>query len=329
MLTIWFYKIGLLSVFIPVVWSLFFAYLFEPIVRFIEKFKIKRPYAIIILYLILILIMYLAIRYVIPELINNLTKLVSDVPLYANNIMKKIDGIRSKMHNSMMPKSFNSIIDKNIHRGENFIIGFINSILNGMTHAVSKVLDIILIPIITFYILKDGRSIKQGINNAIPKRYRHIIMGIGSDVNLVMSQFIHSQLIVGLFVGTLTTIAMMALKIELALFIGIIAGVGEIIPYFGPILSGIPAIMLAYLDYPMKAVWVLVIIILIQQVEGNIISPKVMGDSLGVHPLIVMFSIIIGGKYFGIIGMLMAVPVACILKVLLTRIYKREGFLDL
>ena len=116
--------------------------------------------------------------------------------------------------------------------------------------------------------------------------------------------------------GVSTTIALALLKINFAFIIGMLAGLADIIPYFGPVIGIIPAVFFAILESPIKALWVIIIFTIIQQVENDIITPKVVGESVGIHPVTVMLSLIIGGRFFGILGMVLAIPVVAILKII-------------
>jgi sporulation integral membrane protein YtvI len=319
-LIFWFIKIDFFGVLVPFLWGVLLAYVLNPIVNVFEKMKLSRTLSIIIVYIILGGVVWLIIKYIVPGLIHDIRHFSKDIPQYSKDLIHMIDSYKVKFDHSGIPKGVQTVIDENITRLRDLAVAFTHSFINSMVSIFSKVFDIALIPVITFYFLKDANDIRRALRKVLPSKYRGTVLSIISDINKVMSQFARSQLIVCLFVGAMTTIALLALKVELAVFIGLIAGIGEIIPYFGPIISMIPAVMLAYMDSPGKALWVLVMMLLIQQIEGNIISPLVMGDSLGVHPLSVMIAIIIGGKYFGLMGMLLAVPVFCVARVLVRHI---------
>ena len=162
----------------------------------------------------------------------------------------------------------------------------------------------------------------------IPKRYRLTIYSLAKEINLIIYGFIRGQLVNAGLVGLLISGGLALLGIKYSLFIGLLAGLFDIIPYFGPIIGFIPASVLALAKSPISVVWVLVIFVLVNQIEANIISPKIIGERVGLHPLAVIFAIFAGGELMGIIGMLIAVPAAAVVRVLLTHTLKRLDSMD-
>jgi predicted PurR-regulated permease PerM len=136
-----------------------------------------------------------------------------------------------------------------------------------------------------------------------------------------LGSFIRGYFLVAAIVGGLTAIAMALLGLEFALMLGIFAGLAELIPYFGPVIGAVPAIGLAVLQSKWLAAKVALAFFVIHQLEGNIISPKILGDKVGLHPLMVIFSLMAGGELYGLAGMLLAVPVAAVLRVVVVFVY--------
>lgn len=147
-------------------------------------------------------------------------------------------------------------------------------------------------------------------------------------MNGILNGFIRGQLVNAAVVGLLISAGLALLGIKYSLFIGLIAGLFDIIPYFGPIIGFIPASVLALAKSPIAVVWVLVIFVVVNQIEANIISPKIIGERVGLHPLAVIFAIFSGGELMGIVGMLIAVPVAAIVRVLLNYTLQQIDILE-
>lgn len=166
----------------------------------------------------------------------------------------------------------------------------------------------------------------------VPEKYEDDVSRLFHEMDKVFNEFIRGRLIVGAFVGIATTIVLLILKVDFALLIGIFSGLMDIIPYFGPVLGIIPGVVFAFLQKPIKALWVIILFIVIQQIENNIISPKVVGESVGIHPITVILVLIIGGSMFGILGMLLAVPFAAIFKIVLLFVVEKvdesKGYID-
>jgi predicted PurR-regulated permease PerM len=178
--------------------------------------------------------------------------------------------------------------------------------------------------ILAFYLLKDLDFFKKLYNDTlsvfIKKNDNRKLRNFLSDINSIVSNFIRGQLLDALIVGILCSIGLSIIKLDFAVLIGMTAGISNVIPYFGPIIGSIPAVIVGLLSgSPIKALFAVIVLIVVQQIDSTLISPKVVGDSVGLHPLFVMLSIIIGGAYFGLWGMLIAVPTAAIIKMFLIR----------
>jgi predicted PurR-regulated permease PerM len=188
----------------------------------------------------------------------------------------------------------------------------------------SNVINIVLGLVITFYLLKDmeyfKRLFRETANKLIGNRKNEKMRSFLMDVNGIVSKFIRGQLLDALIVGILTSIGLSLIGLDFAFLIGITAGISNVIPYFGPIIGSVPAVIVGLLsDSPVKALFAVIVMVVVQQIDSALIAPRVVGDSVGLHPVFVMLSIIIGGAYFGLIGMLIAVPAAAIIKMFLLR----------
>jgi len=178
----------------------------------------------------------------------------------------------------------------------------------------SKMFNFFVVPVLTFYMLKDSEHFKNQLILVIPKSNRKKILQLFKDIDNVFGKYIRGQIFISSIVGIMTTIVLVLIKVKYPLILGIFAGVSNIIPYFGPIIGMIPTIIFALLDSPTKALYAMGSYILVQQMESGIITPKIIGESIGLHPIYVIMALIIGGKAFGIVGLIIAVPFAAIIK---------------
>lgn len=303
-----------------VFYSLLFAYLLNPLVNIIERKGIARGISVLLVYAILLGIVLLLSFSIIPKLSNEVQYLAKTLPDQFNKIYIFFNELYIKYSNQLenLPSGFDGMRDA-LTESLDILQSYLTNILKGFTSFIiesfSKVISLIIIPILTFYFLKDKEYFKKKIFLLIPKVYRNDILRISREIDSSLNKFIRGQLIVAAIVGVATTVGLIIIGVDFAIIIGFIAGIADIIPYFGPILGILPAIIFALLESPVKAIWVIIIFVVIQQLEGNIISPKIVGESVGLHPIIVMLSLLIGGSYFGILGMLLAVPVTSILKI--------------
>lgn len=303
-----------------VFYAIVLSYLLNPLVNFIEKRGIKRTYSILIVYLVLITVVIIVSFLFVPKLFNEFENFVRLMPSYFNRIYDYFNTLftRYSRHLDKLPPGFQEIKEvflENLKEAQKLLLNYLRNITNSIIGMFSKLINLIIVPILTFYFLKDKEYFKKKIILLVPKNQRNDIVQIGREIDKVLGKFIRGQLLVCVFVGVSTSIALLIIGIEFAIIIGLIAGIADIIPYFGPIIGIIPAIVFALLKEPIKVLWVIISFIVIQQLECNIIEPKIVGDSVGIHPVVIMLALIIGGNYFGIIGMLFAIPMTIVLKV--------------
>jgi predicted PurR-regulated permease PerM len=158
--------------------------------------------------------------------------------------------------------------------------------------------------------------------NLIPEKYRLDAQNFFHDVDKAIGGYIRGQLIVVIITGTMTGFTMLLLGVPFAALIGIFVAITDIVPYIGPIVGSIPAVLISLLESPRLAVFTLASIILIQQVEANVIAPRIVSHQVGLHPIVIIFSLFVGRELFGVPGMLIAVPTAATIRVFARHIYK-------
>lgn len=269
-----------------------------------------------------IIAMFLIMAFlVIPRSGTEIKRLVNNLPNYFEQVSKIIDEMYTRYYFTLggLPPMFQgveAVIMDNIVKIENTIVNGLRSFVGGIINTFSKVVSIILVPILTLYFLVDKDFFKKKLLNLIPAKYRKDIVILSRDIDYTLSKFVRGRALMSLYVGVATSIFLLIMGIDFAIVIGFITGLTDIIPYIGPALGFIPAVFFAILSSPLKALWVGLFFIFIQWAENNILAPKIMGDSLGLHPLIVLLSIIVGGGVFGVLGMIFAVPFIAIVKVI-------------
>ncbi len=305
----------------PFIFAIILAYVLNPLVTYIEKKGIKRLWAIFIIYFAIGLTILVFSVTLFPKLISEIKKLLNDLPQIGSSSYNYMYSRYVKYNNNIqnLPSEFNVIkkaLQVSVNKIENIITQIISNITNFLLSIFSRIVNIVLIPILAFYFLKDVDKFKNILISIIPKFCRKEVINIAKDIDEVLSGFIRDQLIVAGLVGILTTISLLILRVEFAVIVGMIAGLTDIIPYFGPVVGIVPALIFASLGGINKVLWVIFIFIIIQQIESGIISPRVMGQNIGIHPIVVILSLIIAGKFFGIFGLLIAVPVVGIIKVI-------------
>ena len=221
---------------------------------------------------------------------------------------------------------------------------FVGSVAQGTIDVVLEVASgafwLIIILIAAYYLVKDGDRLVEQLDDLAPPGYSDDFVRLRKQITAVWNAFLRGQLVMGLLMVAITTVLAMAVGLPYAFVLGLLAGVAEFVPNLGPILALIPAVLLALFRgstfLPMSNFWFAVLVtgmyLVIQQVEGNLLLPRVMGSSLNLHPLVVLFGIIVGGSLAGILGMLLAAPVLATLRVVgryvFYRLYDRDPFAE-
>ncbi|MGG7057478.1 AI-2E family transporter [Clostridium nigeriense] len=292
--------------------SFILAYALKPLRDILsDKFKMKKKTASLIIISSILFTIVLFFYIVIPSILResyNFGSVLDNVDEYVEAMAKKfnIDNIAF----------FQSIYGRISDETNILLRTFSNNMLDNLMTLLESIISMAIIPIVTYYFLVDGELIFNKLMLILPTDKRVIAKKVITHIDKVLARYIISQLLLSLIIGILTTISLFVLRVKFSLILGIFNGIFNIIPYFGPIIGGIPAILIALMESPNKALWTLVVMFIIQQIEGNILSPKITGDSTNMHPIIIIILLLIGEKLGGFIGMIIIVPVAVIIKVI-------------
>lgn len=330
---------NVLTVLSPFIIALLIAYLLYPMVKWLEanllcrlklKHQITRTLSVLLTYLLIvsgfILFIYSTYAMIGGQITNNVNvnNMIDSIMKYSQRYNDIFQNAVAKLETSGLSADLKEQFKGLIEGLNGFMGAAINAILDFIKRLGSNLLNILLGVIISFYLLKDLEYFKKFTDDcfdAIFKQNTNIKTKLFfRDVDSVVSKFIRGQLLDGLIVGILSSLGLWLIGLDFPVLIGMTAGIANIIPYFGPIIGSVPAVIVGLLsDSPIKALFAVLVLLLVQQLDGTIIAPKVVGESVGLHPVFVILSIVIGGAYFGLLGMLLAVPVAGIIKLFVTR----------
>jgi predicted PurR-regulated permease PerM len=208
------------------------------------------------------------------------------------------------------------------HVSEGQTSGFVKQAQGLVKGVFDTIISVVLVFMLTLFMLLDWPRIKQQVLNLVPERHREMVMTIGRDIDRGLNGAIRGQLLVCLINGVLTTLGLLVLQVKYAVTIGLIAGLFSMIPIFGTVISTIPAVLIALTQSWWVAVQVVGMIALIHLIEANFLNPKVLGHNAEIHPILVIFALLVGEHYGGAIGLIFAVPVAAIIRALLTFGYR-------
>ena len=311
---------------IPFLLALVIAYVLGPLVRFFKR-KMRKGFAVALTYLLFIGLLFVVFFFVIPIIIDQFRVFIDKLPSYIENLDHTIDNF---IQNSVIAHNIENLLGKKIVAPDTdaiiqYIMNRMNltemNILQSATVFTRSILNIILYiivgPILGIYILMDADKIKTTFIKALPRRAKPQAAIIIEKINRVAGRYVRAQILVSIIVGVLCTIVLLVLRIDFAILLGFIAGLLNIIPLLGPIIGAVPAALAALFISPLKALLVIILFIVIQQIDNYVISPNIMKSQVGVHPGLIILSLMAGGALFGFWGLIIAVPFVAILQEIL------------
>lgn len=307
----------------PFVFAFVLSYLLAPPVEFFSRFGLRRYAAILLVYTLLAMGVAAVVLYLAPLLFRESFEVVRRVPGWAMSAQNAWSYWLTVFHEAPVPAALRGLMNQTATHLQHALFGVLKGMMGTAFGLVPGVLSLLIAPILAFYVLKDLDRIRLRFWALLPIDWHPAAYKMGLDVDRVLNGFIRGQLLVALTVGILSAAWMAVLHIPFALLVGFLSAVTDIIPYVGPIVGALPAIALALTISPLQAVWVVLGFLTIHQLEGAVIGPKVMGDSVGLHPLMVIFAILAGGELAGVTGLLLAVPATAVLKVVFGHLYQR------
>lgn len=324
---------SLRSILLPFVVGVILGYMFDPLVSRFEKMKMSRTFATFFVFLLVILIV-VPLAVLICGVINNQVGiLISSVPTYAAALGKKAVPILEYLQNyfpALDAESLKKTIADNAAHTLKFSGKLLQSIFEN-SMAIVNVLSLLLItPVVTFYLLRDWNVLAQKTNDLLPRKHKKEIEGILKQIDEALSGFIRGQFGVCVILGTYYAIGLKLIGLELGLLVGFIAGIISFIPYVGSITGFVLSMILAFSefnDWP-HIVAVVAVFLIGQFIEGNFLTPKLVGDKVGLHPVWIMFALLAGGALMGFLGLMIAVPVAAVAGILMRygiKKYKQSG----
>ena len=319
---IFFYLLYLLSdIIIIISISILLSFIFAPIVTAFEGRGFNRFTSTLITFGIFGLVLYLSLSVVIPKFLDQMDQLISKLEGF--NFTDALASIEAAIIN-YIPIFERGDITNRVQ--EFFSSQFVNSFESFtilLSSIVSVVGVIVIVPFITFFLLKDSKRILQGILNLMPNSYFEMSYWILKKVSLQLGLFVRAWIFDATFVGVMIGFGFYMIGIENAMPLGVIAGLGHLIPYFGPIIGGIPAVIISVVQFGdfSQVPIIIFIVLLTYALDNGFVQPFVFGKSVDMHPLMIILLIIAGGTLFGLIGMLLAIPVATVIKTFAKEIY--------
>ncbi|WP_255361653.1 MULTISPECIES: AI-2E family transporter [unclassified Candidatus Frackibacter] len=310
-------------VLLPFVLAILIVYLVEPFIDCLLNRGVGRNLALALILFLVAGGIFLFGFFAAPYLIEELNTLAQRLPVYAKEIQNIIDLINDKYERIDLPPAIQTIIDNSLSRIQSVTLRFVERTTEVIIGLLSSFFSLVMAPILAFYMLKDIDLIKKNMWSLVPKAYRKEVKQLLKKIDDVLRGYLKGQLLVSIVVGLLLSLGFYILKVKFYLLIGIFAGIMNLIPYLGVVLGILPALFIVSFKSTQAIIGVVVLYLIVQQLESSLISPKIVGDKVGLHPIIIIFSLLVGGELLGIIGMLLAVPIAGIIKVIINHFISR------
>ncbi|MGM8364669.1 AI-2E family transporter [Virgibacillus sp. W0181] len=306
------FTVFLWQLFAPFIIACFIAYLLYPLVTKLDQLNIQKPLAIMLIYFLFFGGIAYAIYLGYPAIIHQVRELNEQLPHVVHIYEKFIYQLYEST--SFLPETIHEKIDGFIGTMEKSLENVLDKLVGGVTKVVDFLILVTIIPVLVFYFLKDFAKIKEYIKRGIPFTYRPQMKKMVYAIDDSLGNYIRGQMVVSLFVILATWTAFHFLNIKYALLLAVIMGVTNIIPYFGPIIGTVPAVLLTLTTSAKLVVYVIIVSFVIQIVESNFLSPYIVGKSTRIHPVTIIFVLLLGAKLSGVLGMILAVPLYMILK---------------
>jgi predicted PurR-regulated permease PerM len=304
-----------------VLFSIVIASAVEPGANWFERRRIPRVLAVLFIYFAIFVILGGLFYLIVPTFISEVTNFASTIPKYLES-PRHFQQLFGFMADSS--SSFSELFREVLLRVQNQLSTIATGFFSATTSIFGGVMSFLLMIILSFYLSVQRNGLENFLRVVTPVKYEQYILDLWSRSRSKIGLWIQGQILLGILVGVLVFLGLTILKIEYALTFALLAAVFELIPVFGPILSAIPPIAVAFLQSPPSALAVVALFVIIQQFENNLIYPLVVRKIVGVPPILVILSIVIGWSVGGFFGVLLAIPVATVLKEFLDDVAARK-----
>ncbi|WP_371414439.1 AI-2E family transporter [Jeotgalibacillus sp. R-1-5s-1] len=313
------------TLFAPIAIAGVLYYLLRPVVALVAKY-IPRGIAILLIYLAGIGLIVGVVFIVGPPLSRQFNSLVDNIPTIFNELSAVVMNlVQSDWFKSIQEQQDFSIQDIT-EQIAGYLQGSLDSIGSNLMSIIGVITNIaiviVTIPFVLFYMLKDGQKLPEQFLRFTPEEFRPEGRKVLQDMDIALSSYIQGQLIVSFCVGVLLYIGYLIIGLEYTIVLALVAMLTNVIPFVGPFIGTIPAVIVGFIQSPLTALLVIIVVIAAQQIESNLISPQVMGKKLQVHPLTIIFLLLVAGSFGGLLGLIMAVPTYAVGKAIVVNAYR-------
>ncbi|MEW3521033.1 AI-2E family transporter, partial [Enterococcus entomosocium] len=311
---------------LPIILAGILYYLMNPTVDYLERKGIKRIYSIFGLFVLVVGLIVWGVVVIIPKIQEQSMSFADNLPGYLTIIENKVNEILSDPIFSQVQDQIEASNEKLISSLTDIVQNLSRSTIQNLGSffgaVATIVLAVITMPFILFYLLKDGRKLAPYFVKFLPTKMRQPSLIVLKEMNDQVSSYIRGQLTVAFAVAVMFMIGFSIIGLDYAITLGIAAGFLNLIPYLGSFLAMIPAVFLGIVGGPVLLIQVLIVFVIEQTIEGRLISPLVLGNELSIHPVTILLVLLTSGKLFGLVGVILGIPVYAAAKVIITHVFE-------
>ncbi len=301
------------AVLAPFFIAMIISYVLNPVVCLLNDRKVPRTIAVLLIYAVFIVAAAVVAVNLIPAFITQLKELNEHLPDLSMRAQSLADGFND---NRFIPESVREGINQSLVKMEQAVSESVTHFLEEIGTTINLVFVAFIIPFLAFYMLKDFQLIEKTALTFVPKKHRVKTVKLLMDIDMALGNYVRGQFIVCLIIGALGYLGYWIIGLPYALLLASVVAVFNIIPYLGPFFGAAPAIIMASTVSVKMILLVIVVNMVVQNLEGNVVSPQVVGRTLHMHPLLIIFALLVGGELAGIVGLILAVPMFAVLKVI-------------
>jgi predicted PurR-regulated permease PerM len=306
------------AVLMPFFIAMIISYVLNPVVSLLNQRKVPRTIAVLLIYSVFISCLTVITMNVTPMFMTQLSELNEHIPELTIRAQSLVDGFNQ---NQLLPESVRVGINNSFAKMESSISVAISNYVNNIGSTISTLFVVFIIPFLAFYILKDFQLIEKTALAIVPKKHRKETISLVIDIDTALGNYIRGQLLVCVIIGIFAYVGYWLVGMPYPLLLASVVAVFNIIPYLGPFFGAAPALLMASTISLKMVLLVALVNVTVQILEGNVISPQVVGRSLHMHPLFIIFALLVGGQVAGIVGLILAVPFFAVMKVIVQHVF--------
>lgn len=329
-------------VFLGEIWSILFIFLislfltaaFSPLVDWLERHHVPRWLGIFLIYFLAFFVLIFAVGLIayliinqIPGLMNSLVDSIieivksfssfvdsvskgnADIP-FSDILLPTLQGLAKAIDPTAIDNMLESFLKNFLSSVGNTAQGTVGFVVNVFTIVLSGMMNLFIVLMMTFFLILEKNSLSKFFHSILPSRYSGYAGNKTTMVQKKIGEWMRGQLTICIIIGLMVGVGLSLIGVPYAGSLGVIAGIAELIPYLGPFIAGVPAVLVAINEDPMLGFWALILYIILQTIEGNILVPMIMNKAVGLSPVVILIAMMIGSQFFGILGMILAVPLA-------------------